>query len=150
MQTPMDDYEKKVCLFSLSESDIFPHKDVDFAIKWLLSKGERPYYFREKKPKHGLPLGSIVLFSFDAQIFGQATVKKDVEEVSFEERKQLEKKHGFIYKHKMHFDPASVEIFHYHPPKKELRDRLNMRFAQVFTYLKWDQYQEILRIARRQ
>lgn len=142
--------EKKICVFSLSDRDIFKPKGMDFAIKWLLNKGEKPYYFRDMKPKDGLPSGSIVLFSFDARIFGQATVKEDVQKVPLEEQKQIQKKDGFTYKHKIHFDPASVEIFRYYPAKKDIAERLDMQFAQLFTYLNWNQYQEILRMARRQ
>lgn len=142
--------EKKICIFSLSERDIFPSRNMDFAVKWLLNKGENPYYFRGKKPKDGLPSGSIVLFSFDARIFGHATVKKDVQEVPLEEQKQLQKEHGFTYKHKMHFDPTSVEIFRYYPAKKDVAKRLSIQFAQLFTYISWNQYQQILRMARKQ
>jgi len=142
--------EKKICVFSLSERDIFPPKDMEFAKNWLLNKGEKPYYFREKKPKDGLPSGSIVLFSFNGRIFGQATVKEDVQEVPLEEQKQIEKEYRFTYKHKMFFDPSTVEIFHYYPTKKEITEKLHIQFAQLFKYLTWNQYQEILRMARRQ
>jgi len=142
--------KKKICVFSLSDRDIFPPKDMEFAKNWLLNKGENPYYFREKKPKDGLPSSSIVLFSFDGRIFGQATVKEDVQEVPLEEQKQIEKKDGFTYKHKMFFDPSTVEIFRYCPTKKNITERLDKKFAQLFTYLNWEQYQEILRMARRQ
>jgi hypothetical protein len=120
---------------------------MDFAINWLLKKGEKPYYFREMKPK-GLPKGSIVLFSFDARIFGQATVKEDVQEVPLDEQKEIQKRDGFIYKHKMFFDPSTVDIFRYYPAKKEIAEKLDIRFAQLFTYLNWNQYQEILKMAK--
>jgi hypothetical protein len=54
--------EKSICVFSLSKEDIF-QDGIEFAINWLMKKGENPYYFRDKKPKNGLPSGSIVLFS---------------------------------------------------------------------------------------
>lgn len=142
--------EKKICVFSLSERDIFPPKDMVFAKNWLSTKGENSYYFRNMKPKDGLPPDSIVLFSFDARIFGQAIVKEDVQEVPLEEQKQIKKKGGFPYKHKMFFDPSSIEIFRSNPTKKVIAEKLGMQFAQFFTYLNWNQYQEILRMARRQ
>jgi len=122
---------------------------MEHAINWLKNKGENPYYFREKKPKNGLPSGSIVLFSFDAQIFGQATVKEEIQEVSLEEKRQLKKETGFDYKHKMILNP-SIEIFHSpYPKKKDVAPKIGKKFGQVFTYLNWKQYQQILEMARK-
>jgi len=95
------------------------------------------------KPADGLASGSIVLFSFDARIFGQATVKKDVEKLSLEEKRQ----YGDDYNHKMILDP-SVEIFRNHPKKRDVSLKIGKKFGQVFTYLDRKQYQQILEIAR--
>ena len=135
--------ETKICVFSLSERDVFKHKDMKFAINWLKNKGENPYLFRKMKPADGLASGSIVLFSFDARIFGQATVKKDVEKLSLEEKRQ----YGDDYNHKMILDP-SVEIFRNHPKKRDVSLKIGKKFGQVFTYLDRKQYQQILEIAR--
>jgi hypothetical protein len=112
-----------------------------------MKKGENPYYFRDKKPKNGLPSGSIVLFSFEGQIFGQAVVKEDVREVPLEKQKELMKEYGFLYKHSIVFDASSIEIFRFYPRKKDIAEKLDMRFAQLFTYIDYGQYQQILKMA---
>lgn len=141
--------EKKICVFSLSERDeAFSHKNMERAKSWLINKGERPYYFAEMSPKGGLPSGSTVLFSFDARIFGQATVKEDVKEVPFEEQEARRKMGKTVYKHSMVFNGSSIEVFPYSPTKKEIVEKLGMQFAQLFTYLNQKQYQEILKMAR--
>jgi hypothetical protein len=143
--------EKKICVFSLSERDeAFGHKDMKRAKSWLINKDERPYYFAEKSPKDGLPRGSIVLFSFDAQIFGQATVKEDVEEVPFDEQEARRRMGRPVYKHSMIFNGSSIEIFPYNPTKKEITEKLHIRFGQVFRYINQKEYQEILKMARMQ
>jgi hypothetical protein len=140
--------EKVICVFSLSKADIF-RDGIEFAIKWLREKGENPYYFREKKPKNGLPSGSIVLFSFEAQIFGQATVKEDIQEVPLEERQRLKKEFGFDYKHYMILNPINprIDIFPQCPKKKDVALKIGKEFAQLFTYINWEQYQQILEMA---
>lgn len=143
--------EKKICVFSLSERDeAFRHKDMERAKTWLANKDEKPYYFQEKSPKDGLPSGSIVLFSFDARVFGQATVKEDIKEVPFKEQKNRRKMGKAVYRHSIVFNGSSIEIFPYYPTKKEIAEKLDIGFAQLFTYLNWKQYQEILRMARMQ
>lgn len=140
---------KLICVLSLSKRDIF-QDGIEFAANWLRKKGENPYYFRERKPKNGLPPGSIVLFSFLGQIFGQATVKEDVREVPLEKQRQLKKKHGFVYKHCMILKGSSIEIFRDHPRKKKVAPVIGKNFAQLFTYLDRKQYQQILKMARAQ
>ena len=120
------------------------------AKNWLANKDEKPYYFQEKSPKDGLPSGSIVLFSFDARIFGQATVKEDIKEVPLKEQENRRKIGKTVYKHSIVFNGSSIEIFPYYPTKKEIAKKLDIRFAQLFKYLNWKQYQEILRMARMQ
>ena len=143
--------EKKICVFSLSERDkAFRHKDMEIAKNWLATKDEKPYYFQKKSPKDGLPSGSIVLFSFDARIFGQATVKEDIKEVPLKEQENQRKMGKDVYKHSIVFNGSSIEIFPYCPTKKEITRKLDIRFAQLFTYLNRKQYQEILRMARMQ
>jgi hypothetical protein len=143
--------EKKICVFSLSERDeAFAHKDMEGAKTWLTSKdSERAYYFAEKSPKGGLPPGSKVLFSFDARIFGQAVVKEDIKEVPLEEQEARRKMRETVYKHSVVFRRGSVEIFPYNPTKKEITEKLGIRFGQVFRYINQNQYNEILKMARR-
>ena len=141
----------RICVFSLSKRDeAFKLGDMKGAKSWLASKGENPLYFAEKSPKDGLPSGSIVLFSFDAQIFGQATAKEDVQEVPFEEQEIRRKKGKTVYKHFMVLNGSSIELFPYNPTKKEIAEQLDIHFGQVFKYLDVHQYQEILRMARMQ
>jgi len=143
--------KKKICVFSLSERDeAFSHKDMEGAKSWLASKDEEPFYFAKISPKNGLPSGSIVLFSFDAQIFGQAIVKEDVKEVPFEEQEIRRKMGKTVYKHFMILNGSSIEIFPYSPTKKEITEKLDIRFGQVLRYLNQEQYQEILRMANMQ
>lgn len=124
----------------IKERDIFKPKDIDYAINWLLNKGEKPYYFRECKPTHGLPSGSIVLFSFEAQIFGQATVKEDIQKVTLEEKQRLKKETGFDYKHKMILNPINprIDIFPRRPKKKDVARKIGKEFGRLFTYLNWE------------
>jgi hypothetical protein len=142
--------EKKICVFSLSERDeAFAHKDMERAKSWLTSKNkEEPYYFAEKSPR-GISSNSKILFSFDARIFGQAVVKEDVKEVRFEEQEARRKMGRPVYKHSVIFKRSSVEIFPYNPTKKEITEKLNIQFGQVFRYITQKQYDEIVRMARR-
>jgi len=139
--------ERKICVFSLSKRDIFIN--MEFAIDWLKNLDQHPFYFREKKPKNGLPPGSIVLFSFKARIIGQAVVKKDVQKVSLEKQKQLKKETGFDYKYYMILNPINRNygIFRDPPRKKDLEPIICKNFARLFTYLDWTQYQQILEAA---
>jgi len=138
--------EKLICVFSLSKEDIF-RDGIEFAVDWLRKKGEKPYYFRNKKPRRGLPSGSIVLFSFQGQIFGQATVKEDVKELSLQEQKQARERDGFEYKYSMILNGSSIDTFRYYPEKKDVALRIGKNFARLFTYLSWEQYQQILKMA---
>lgn len=130
-----------ICVLSLSKEDIFDH------IKWLREKGEKPYYFRSRKPRHGLPSGSIVLFSFQGQIFGQATVKEDVKELSMEGQRQARERDGFDYRYSMVLSGSTIEIFRNHPTKKEATIRIGKKFGRLFTYLTTVEYQQILKMA---
>jgi len=140
--------EKRIYVFSLSKKDeSFKDGKIETAVNWLESKHEEPYYFRGKKPK-SLPSGSTVLFSFQGQIFGQATVKREPKELSLEERKQAKE-----YKYSMVLNGSSVEIFPKpYKRKKDLKYILYPKkgFGQLFTYLTQNQYQEILRHVRGQ
>ena len=144
--------EKKICVFSLSEKDeAFAHKDMERAKSWLTSKDkEEPYYFAEKSPK-GLSSHSKVLFSFDTRIFGEAVAKEDVKEVPFEEQEARRKMGRPVYKHSVVFKKGSVEIFtKYNPTKKEITEKLGIRFSRVFSYITQKQYDEIVKMARRE
>jgi len=95
-----------------------------------------------------LPSGSIVLFSFDARIFGQASVKKAPREVSLEEQENWRKTGNVVYKYYMILDGPSIEVFRFYPAKRDIEEKLDIRFAQLFTYLNLNQYQEILKMAK--
>ncbi|HMK95448.1 MAG TPA: hypothetical protein VK536_08640 [Candidatus Limnocylindrales bacterium] len=111
------------------------------AIKWLEGKKEEPhrYFFNEKKPKNGLPFGSKILFSFDGLIFGEATVKEGIKELSYDAK----------YKSYLTLDPSSIHIYRFYPSKEELSERIGIHFAQLFTYIKVGEYDAIIEIANR-
>jgi hypothetical protein len=137
---------KRIYVFSLSKKDIFGY-GVD-PVNWLRNKDEKPYYFRNKKPKL-LPSGSIVLFSFQGRIFGQATVKEDVKELSLKERRQARERDGFEYKYSMILNGSSIDIFpEPYPKKKDVAPKIGKKFGRVFTILDSEQYHKILEMAR--
>jgi hypothetical protein len=140
-----------ICIFSLSERDeAFAHEDLERAKAWLTTKDkEEPYYFAEMSPKR-LPSHSKVLFSFNARIFGEAVTKEDVKSVPFEEQEARRKRGRPVYKHSVVFKRGSVEIFPYNPTKKEITEKLDVQFGQVFRYINQKQYDEIVRMARRE
>ena len=117
-------------------------------VEWLRNKGENPYYFNYK-PKDGLPRGSIVFFSFEAKIFGQATVKEDLQELSRADKLKPENK-KYNFKYTMVFYPIDKKKDIFPEPflkKKELKTviRPKKQFGNLFLYLSPNQYQEILR-----
>ena len=134
---------KLICLFSLSKADPTFRSVVGVtgAIKWLETKKEPPhrYFFNEKKPKAGLPSGSKVLFSFDGQIFGEATVKEDVKPLSDMRN----------YKYYVTLDPSSIQVYRFYPTKSEISEKTELQFAQLFTYIKVEEFDEIFAIANR-
>jgi hypothetical protein len=137
--------ERLYCVFSLSKEDVFGKVN---HVVWLEDKkhGEKPYYFRTGKPKR-LPSGSKVLFSFEGKIFGEATVKEDVKELSAEEKRQARERDGFDYKYSMVLDNSSISIFKKHPTKKDVTMKIGKKFGRLFTYLNAVEYQQILRMA---
>ncbi len=85
--------ERKICVFSLSKKDPNFRNAVSIngPIEWLNNKKNSPhkYYFRSSKPA-SFPDGSKVLFSFENQIFGEATIKKGVQSVSSSDKETPE------------------------------------------------------------
>lgn len=138
---------QEISVFSLSEKDIFQPKNLEFAKQWLMSKHDEPYYFREKRPK-SLPSGSITVFSFEAQIFGQAKTKEEIKEVLFERQENMRKGGRFVYKYSVLLDDSSTEVFRHNPLKKDLTEKLGIRWSRLFTSLSPDEYREILKMAR--
>ena len=130
--------ERKICVFSLSRTDLsftFP-VGIKGAISWLEGKRMPPhwYYFCSSKPKHGLPPGSIILFSFDGQIFGQAIVRDVIKPLSQEElNKEQKAPQSSKYKYFVALNPESIEIFRFHPTKEEITEQTELRFAQLYT-----------------
>ena len=139
--------EIQIRVFSLSIKDIF--KDgLEYAIYWLMKKGDNPCYFRENSPRN-LPSGSIMLFKFKAQIFGQAIVKEEKRKVSAKKQAELRAENGYLYKHYLTFEPSSIDIFQRYPSQKEVEQKLNIKLARNFAPLSWEQYQEVLKMAKR-
>ena len=77
-------------------------------------------------------------------------LKDDVEEVPFDEQEARRRMGRPVYKHSMIFNGSSIEIFPYNPTKKEITEKLHIRFGQVFRYINQKEYQEILKMARMQ
>jgi hypothetical protein len=63
-------------------------------------------------------------FSFEAKIFGQATLKGFHKEIPLEEQKARRKSKKTVYKHFVNLDPKTIEIFPRHPTKKEISKKL--------------------------
>ena len=90
------------------------------------------------------------MFSFNGQIFGQAIVKDDIKYLSPEELdKEQKAPKSNKYKYYVTLDPESVEIFRFHPTKEEITEQMELRFAQLYTYLDPAQYDQIIKMARR-
>jgi len=142
---------KEICVISLSrKDDEFKDKKMEEVINWLRAKkrSKKPRYnFAKLSPKNGLPPGSIVLFSFEAQIFGHATVEEDLEGVPFDQQEVQRKAKKTVYRHFIILDYSSIDVFKKYPKKKDLSKRWNRRFGRLFTYITQRQYQDILRIA---
>jgi hypothetical protein len=137
--------EKRIAryVFSLSKKDkAFEDGKIETAVKWLRNKDEKPYLFRNGKPRR-LPSGSIVLFKFQAQIFGQAEVKKPPEELPLEEKRK-----AGDYKYSMILNGSSIEIFpEPYPTQKDVESEIGKKCGQLFTILTAVQYQQILKMA---
>lgn len=107
----------------------------------LKNKDEKPYLFRNRKPRR-LPSGSIVLFKFQGQIFGEAEVKKPPEELTFEEKRK-----AGDYKYSMILKGSSIEIFSEpYPTQKDVESEIGKKFGRLFTILTAVQYQQILKM----
>ena len=143
---------KAICVFSLSKADMSFKFTVGIngAIKWLEGKRQAPhrYYFCVSKPKKGLAPGAIMLFSFEGQIFGQATVSKGIQSMSSQGQPGTAAKSAG-YKYYVTMDPSSIEVFRFHPTKEEISEQMDLRFAQLFTYIDSDQYLQIIKMAKR-
>jgi hypothetical protein len=132
--------ERTICVISLSRVDLAFTFSVGIggAISWLHGKRLPPhrYYFRSSKPKNGLPSGSIILFSFKSQFFGQALVKDDIRPLTPEElEKEQTAPKSAKYTHYVTLDPDAITVFRFHPTKEEVSEQTELRFAQLFTYL---------------
>lgn len=98
-----------------------------------------------------MPPGSIVLFSFDGQVFGQAVVKEDIKQLAMEEKKPLSNMPDSVnYRYYLTLEPSSIEIFHFYPTKENVEESIDdLRFSQLFTYIHSDRYTQILKMARK-
>lgn len=95
-----------------------------------------------------MPSGSIMLFSFEAKIFGQATTKGTIKEIPLEEQKARRKAKKTVYKHFVNLDPKTIKIFPRKPTKKEISNKLNKNFSPLITYFTYNEYQIILKMAK--
>ena len=146
--------ERKFFVFSLSEKDeAFDHKDMKKATKWLEDKQYEPNpvcYFRENSPRE-VPSGAIILFSFDAKLFGQATLKGTKKAVPQEVQEDRRKAGEIVYKYFVHLEPTKENIIIFSNPrsKKEITKKVGITFNRVFTYLSHSEYQKILKLVRK-
>ena len=67
----------QIRIFHLSEEGGFEKGNLGYTIYWLRRLGNDPYLFREKTPKD-FPAGSIAVFDFERQIFGQAITREGI------------------------------------------------------------------------
>jgi len=146
--------EKKICVFSLSKKDPTFRSAVSIngPIEWLNGKKNPPhrYYFRSAKPE-SLTNGSKILFSFENQIFGEATIKEEAQTLTPKD-KEIPETFSGIYKKFVTLDPDSIKIYRFHPTKSELLENdkfADYQFSQLFSYLSLEQYEEILKTALR-
>jgi hypothetical protein len=135
--------EIQIRIFSLSTEAGFEKGNLGYAIYWLMKKGNNPYLFLEKTPKD-FPIGSIVLFDFEGQIFGQAITSEEVKKLSPEEQK---KNGGF--KASVRFEQSSIDVFFKYLPISEVEKILGRECARNFTIVNWRQYQEVLKAVGR-
>ncbi len=139
----------EIRIFSVAATDLaFEKGNLGYSIYWLMQKGDKPYYFREKSPRN-FPVGSIALFNFENQIFGQAVTSEEIKKYSQQEHEQLEARLGYPYKASVRFEPSSIDVFHKYPLKTEVEKILGKKYSRTFTEVTWEQYQEILRLAER-
>jgi len=110
-------------------------------------KLEDPYLFSGKSPRR-VGAGSKVLFSFEAQVFGKATAKSDVEDISFEEQEKRRQLGKCVYKHSIVFEGSTVKLLQNTVAKKKITEKLGIEFGEVFRYLTKDEYNAILRMAK--
>jgi hypothetical protein len=136
----MPDYVAVV--FSLSSKDpSFEPNNIEKAVQWLRAKHEQPYLFRERRPRF-FRSGFNVLFSFEGQIFGQATAKEDISDLTGDAD----------YKYSTVFEDDAEIFSKPYKRKKDLKHILlpeRKDFGQLFTYLTQDKYQRILRQVRK-
>lgn len=144
--------ERNICIFSLSRRD--PNfrsvVSINGPINWLNGKKNPPhrYFFGSIKPR--LACGSKVLFSFENQIFGEASIKEEIQQLKPTDEEVPETFHA--YKNFVTLDPNRIKIYRFHPTKSELMENEkfeNYQFSQLFSYLSPEQYEEILKIAER-
>lgn len=146
--------ERKICVFSLSKRDPTFRSVVSIngPIEWLNGKKNPPhrYYFRSIKPD-SLAIGSKVLFSFENQIFGEATIKEVIQPLTPTD-KEVAEAFSDHYQKFVTLDPNSIKIYRFHPTKSELLENEKFedyQFSQLFSYLSSEQYKEILKMAER-
>jgi hypothetical protein len=133
-------------VFALSSEDIFPKGDLLFALKWLRTKGNKPYYFQNKKPRN-LGVGSFILFSFEGQVFGRARTSELVTVLSEIEQREIEAETGFHDTGTVRFNPISIEVFSDQLYKKQITAEIGIKFSRNFTKLTKVEYDQIVRMA---
>ncbi len=116
--------------------------------KWLMveKKAEEPYLFANVSPTRVVS-GSKLLFSFKAQLFGKATAKTDVADISLEEQERRRRLGKYVYKHSIVLEGSTVELFKKVLTKKEIQTKLGIDLDRPFRYFTKDQYDKILQMS---
>ena len=74
-------------------------------------------------------------------------MKEGVKELSSEEQRKTRERDGFEYRYSMILNGSSIDIFRYYPEKKDVAPIIGKDLGQFFTYLDWEQYPQILKMA---
>lgn len=136
--------ETQIRVFALSKKDrAFKENTLECAIRYLKQlkrSGNKPYYFRALKPRN-FPVGSIAVFKFKGIIFGKAITKGKIRPLADDD----------VYTASVMFDPLSIEVFTEEQPKQKIIEKkFDIRFGRtLFKKLTWEQYQRVLRMAKR-
>jgi len=72
-----------------------------------------------------------------------------IKKVPFEQQENWRKTGHTVYRHSVLLDDSSTEVFRHTPLKKDLTEKIGIRWARLFTPLSRDEYREILKIAKK-
>lgn len=138
------------CIISLSRRDPrFTDETLDGVRIWLLKekKSGEPYLFHKVKPRR-VRANSRLFFSFEAQLFGKAVAKKDIEKIPDEIQKERERRNLYVYKHSMVIASEPIDLFPELVLKRDIERKLKINCDRPFRYLTRTEYNQILKMAK--